>query len=133
MFVPERMPGYDSGDMHAAVGCRRRLSRPLQRVSVPWISPGEPAILETPEEIDKGEQNSECQNESPNRDQHVDAIPTKASLVGVDSARHAEHTQQVHWEKCQVEADEHDPETDLAQLLVEHPTGHLRQPVIERC
>ena len=40
-------------------------------------------------------------------------------------------TQDVHREERQVEPDEHQHELDLAQGLVEHPAGHLREPVVD--
>ena len=37
----------------------------------------------------------------------------------------------MHREERQVEADEHQHEVDLAEALVEHPPGHLREPVVD--
>ena len=37
----------------------------------------------------------------------------------------------MHREERQVEADEHQHELDLAEALVEHPAGHLREPVVQ--
>ena len=51
-------------------------------------------------------------------------------VVGV-AARHALDTQPVLDEEGGVEADEQDPEVELAEALVEHPAGHLRPPEVE--
>ena len=56
--------------------------------------------------------------------------PAVERVVG-DAPRHAVEAQHVHREERQVEPDEHEHELDLAQGLVEHPAGHLREPVVD--
>src|SRR3712207_8609922 len=58
-----------------------------------------------------------------------DALPIW-EVVGVPP-RHALHTEPVLDEEGRVEADEQQPEVDLAEALVEHLAGHLRPPEVE--
>ena len=51
-------------------------------------------------------------------------------VVGV-APRHALDTQPVLHQERRVEADEQQPEVDLAEPLVEHPPGDLRPPEVE--
>ena len=53
-----------------------------------------------------------------------------AGLVRVDPSRHAHQPDDVHRSERQVQPDEHQPEVDLAQPLVEQLAGVLRQPVV---
>ena len=51
--------------------------------------------------------------------------------VGVHPARHPVQPEQVLREERHVEADEHQPERQLAQPLVQQTAEHLRPPVVE--
>ena len=55
----------------------------------------------------------------------------KLGAVGVDAARHAHQAEEVHREEGDVEADEHEPEVQLAEALVHQPPGDLREPVVD--
>ena len=52
-------------------------------------------------------------------------------MVRVDAPRHPEQPEQVLREERQVEADEDEPEVELAELLVEQAPEDLRPPVVE--
>ena len=56
--------------------------------------------------------------------------PSVGQVVGV-AARHALVAQPVLHQERGVEADEQQPEVHLAEPLVEHPAGHLREPEVE--
>ena len=61
----------------------------------------------------------------------VEVVPARRRGVVGDPPRHARQAQLVHREERQVEADEHQHELDLAQRLVQHPAGHLGEPVVQ--
>ena len=58
-------------------------------------------------------------------------MSAKRSRVVGDAARHPLQADVVHREERQVEADERQPEVQLAEPLVVHPAGHLREPVVD--
>ncbi len=66
------------------------------------------------------------------RREQVPQLETAFRQKGVDPAWHAEHTGKVLWDEREVEPDEEQPEVPLAQPLVQHPAGHLGEPVVER-
>ena len=70
-------------------------------------------------------------DEAADRGDEVELVPAGVRGVVGDAAGHAREAQDVHREERQVEADEHQHELDLAQGLVEHPAGHLREPVVD--
>ena len=47
------------------------------------------------------------------------------------SSRHAQQPRNVHEVKCQMKADDEEPEMPLAQRLAHHPARHLRIPVVK--
>jgi hypothetical protein len=46
-------------------------------------------------------------------------IPAAVGLVGVDAARHSQHTGDVHEVEGEMKADEEEPEVPLAQLFAQ--------------
>ena len=63
------------------------------------------------------------------RDEEVD-VAEAARVVG-DATRHALQPDVVHREEGEVEPDEREPEMQLAEPLVVHAPGHLREPVVD--
>src|SRR5690606_17298511 len=59
-------------------------------------------------------------------------VPAQLRTVRIDAPGHAEHACQVHDEKREVEADEDQPEGELAEGLGRHAAGHVGHPVIHR-
>ena len=57
--------------------------------------------------------------------------PQPSRRVGVDAARHAVQPEHVHREEREVEAEQHQPEVKLADLLAQHRPDHLREPVVD--
>src|SRR5205823_6546964 len=51
-------------------------------------------------------------------------------VVGVDAARHSLEAEDVHRIEGEVEADEGQPEVELADLVVQHPAERLGPPVV---
>ena len=70
-------------------------------------------------------------NERATRHEKIPHLPAAAGLVGVNAARHPEHTGNVHEVEGEVEADQEQPEMPFAQSFAQHAAGHLRIPVVE--
>src|SRR4051812_18090668 len=51
--------------------------------------------------------------------------------IRIDSPRHAAHAQDVHREERKIEADEEQPEVQLAKRLAQHASGDFWEPVVE--
>src|SRR4029077_11110443 len=65
------------------------------------------------------------------RRKQIPYFPSAARLVGVDSPRHAEQPGNVHHIKCQVKADQEQPEMYFAETFVQHSPGDFWIPVIK--
>ena len=57
-------------------------------------------------------------------------LPNWVGVVG-DAPRHPVHPDPVHRDEGAPGADQGAPEVDAAELLVVHPPGHLREPVVD--
>src|SRR5262249_30073741 len=77
-------------------------------------------------------QHTEGEDEGAHADEEVQRVPPEAARVRVHAAGHAEEAEDVHREERDVEPYEHRPEADSPQAFVEHPSGDLRQPEVER-
>ena len=90
---------------------------------------GTPSIAshDVVDEQDSPEHEQEC---TETRDQ-VPGIPPHVVRIRVDPPRHSLETEDVHGEERHVEADEQQPEGDLAQAVVHHPADDLRIPEID--
>ena len=93
-----------------------------------------PAILPLRSEMNTFQMNGSIETrdqEAADRRGEVPVVPAGVARVVGDPPGHALDAEHVHREERQVEADEHQHEVDLAEALVEHPAGHLREPVVD--
>ena len=108
---------------------RRRAHLPLERQRAPRVrgrrAPEAPARDHVVEEDDR----RGAEPERRDRDEQVQ-VGEARRVVG-DAARHPLDPEPVHREEGQVEADERQPEVQLAERLVVHPAGHLREPEVD--
>jgi hypothetical protein len=123
----------DSGQLGEVVPRRRAAGRPLQRVAVaPRVVDRDrlavaPALEHVPHERD----GPNAEDERADRGHDVQGgEAVGGQIVGV-AARHALLTQPVLHKESGVEADEGQPEVQLAQPLVEQPACHLREPEVD--
>src|SRR5204862_434017 len=70
-----------------------------------------------------------AEEERRDRDEEVEV--GEARCVVRNAARHPLDAEVVHREEGGVEAHERQPEVEPPELLVVHPTGHLREPVVD--
>src|SRR5689334_9918690 len=68
-------------------------------------------------DVGQEQQDPEGDDERPDGGHEVPELEAEAVVVGVDPARHALDTEDVHRPERQVEADQHQPEVPLADLL----------------
>ena len=108
---------------------RRRGHLPLERERLPRVRRGARAAAPRGDHVVDEHQRREPEHERAQRDEQVPA----RELLGVvgHAPRHALHADQVHRAERRVEGHERQPEVQLAQALVEHPPGHLREPVVD--
>src|SRR5688500_6506560 len=131
LLFPERVTAVNDRRDREAVIRRRRRDSPLKRITVPRVGACGFPLPNTDDHIDGKEQNPKEKDEGADgRDQIVDS-PSSLRWIGVNAARHAHQSKDMHWEEGNVEADEHQPEVPASQALAEQLTGELGQPVIE--
>ena len=99
---------------------------------MPGIVAGNRALLAAPLHIDQKNQYADSHQHGAAGGNQVGIAPLHFRQVGVDAASHAVEAQQMHREKCEVEAEKEQPEVHFAQALVHHATGDLGKPVINR-
>src|SRR2546421_298194 len=109
---------------------RRRRNGPLQRVrAFPW--PGGCRCTET-QCLQHDVQEEHLGQSEAERADGGDLVPVgELGRVVGDPARHSGEPEEMHREERDVEADHRGPEVNLAKLLVIHPAGPFRQPVVD--
>src|SRR6266516_3597309 len=126
--------GPDPRDPVEVVPRRRAGRRPFERTAVTprvflgHLHPVPPGDVHVPEEPQDGQ----GQNPRPDGGDDVERghIPGQERVVG-GTPDLALDPRPVLDQECHVEADEHDPELDLADPAVQHLAGHLRPPEVE--
>src|SRR6266516_3723226 len=131
LLIIERATATYHWDMQEVVLLRWRRSIPFQRISIPGIGAGLLAILQTGDEVVEKHHYRETDHESTNRCHQVQLVPATSGGIGVDTARHTEHSQQVHGEEGKVHTDQHQPEMNLSHTLTQELPGYLGEPVVE--
>ena len=81
--------------------------------------------------VEQGDPGAGAEDDRADADDQVEGVPAEPVAVGPHPPGHAHDAEDVHGEEGEVEADEHDPEADLAQPLVEHLAGDLRRPEVD--
>src|SRR5262249_51215512 len=114
------------------IGVKRRWrrQRPFERCSAyaPRICAGGTAPTESLHHRGQEDDTADSPDERTDRGNE---IPTRESIGVIRvAAWHALQTQEVHREKCEVHADERDPEVQLAEEFVVGVAGDLRKPEI---
>src|SRR4029077_8076152 len=119
------------GNLVEVIRRRRRARVPLEGVRHPWVVSGAPADPRRSNDVDQEEERSERHHEGADRGDEVPRGPPALVVVRVDARRHPEQPEEVWREEGQVDADEVQPEVDLAQPLVEEAAENLRPPVVQ--
>src|SRR3954471_299476 len=130
--IPQRAPAGDARNGWEVVSRRWRTDGPFERPAVPWILAGPGALPVGDDQVCDEHQDADGLDERADRDDQVDSVPPTARFVGVDAARHAQQSREVHRIKREMEAKHEQPEMKLAQTLAQHAAGDLGIPVIER-
>ena len=108
---------------------RRRGDLPLERHRAPRVRRRDRAEAPARDHVVEEDERRGAEPERRERDEHVE-VGELRQVVG-DAARHPLRAEDVHREEGEVEADEREPEVELAEPLVVHPAGHLREPVVD--
>ncbi|KOF38350.1 hypothetical protein ACX15_23545, partial [Vibrio parahaemolyticus] len=110
---------------------RRRRDAPLQALgAVPGLGRGRLAAADALDDDEQEQQLGGAEHEGADRRNHVEV--GELQVVVGDPSRHDGEADEVHREGRQVHADEAHPEVQLAEGLVVHVAGPLRQPVVGR-
>ena len=107
---------------------RRRADLPLERHRAPRVRRRDRAAAPARDHVVEEDERRRAEPERRERDEHVQ-VGELRRVVG-DAARHPLDADEVHREEREVEADERQPEVQLAEALVVHAPGHLREPVV---
>ena len=123
-------PRQNDGDPGEVAGRRRRGNLPFQAAGPPRVAflphPGDHGRVD---EVGQEDQDRDAEQKGGDRDPVVQRL--QAPGVGVDPARLPGHPHREQRQERRVEEDEHRPELDLAQGLVEPDAHDLRQPVVQ--
>src|SRR5579864_5094572 len=129
--VPQRAAALNDWEPGKVIGRRRRIRGPLKCPGVPRIAAGRLTAEIGPGQVSQEDQNPSSLEENSDGHDQVPRVPTTARLIGIDSSRHAQQSWDMHEVECQVEADDENPEVQLAERLVVHLSRHLREPVVK--
>src|SRR5271154_425534 len=129
--VPERPTAPDLRDLREFVRRRRRAGGPLEGPRIPGIAPGQRTAEIRPQQVRNKKQHARGLKGYADSDNEIPDVPAAPRLVGIDSTRHPEHAGNVHEIEGQMESDEEQPEMQLAEALVVHSAGHLREPIVK--
>src|SRR5213593_686348 len=129
--IPQRTAAGNCRNRSKVVRRWRGAYGPFESPCIPGIIPCRVSLPIRNDEVRYKHQNGDALNECADRDDQVHRVPTAARLVGVDAARHAEQSGNVHYVKRHVKAEYEKPEMDFAQPFVQHSSSDFRIPVIE--
>src|SRR5713226_1242101 len=109
---------------------RGRRQRPFERrrTGAPRVVGGFLFADESLGQTEQEHQQAACRNIRPDRGHQVPRV--KGVGIVDDAARHAGEPEEVLWEEHHVDADESQPEVQLAQCLRVHVAGHLGEPIV---
>ena len=110
---------------------RGRGCGPFEGGATPGVRARRPAAEVAPGGIGDEQHAARDRDRRADRGDHVERAPAHALAIGIDAARHALETQDVHREEAEVEAADDQPEADLAQGFRHHPPGRLGIPIGE--
>ena len=119
------------GKVWKIVGRRRRFCFPLQSARLPRIISCSRSRTAAAKRIGDKDEPAQQNDEGADGRREIGIVPTEAGDIGVNAARHSNHAQPVHREKRQVEADEENPERQLAEPFVHQAAGELGKPVVK--
>src|SRR5882757_7524145 len=128
-----RALGTDPGQLGEVVPGRRAAGGPFQGVAVPprVVHGDHLAVAVAAEDVPDEWQRGGAQDERADRGEGVqEGEPVGGQVVDV-AARHAFGAHPVLHQEGGVETDEGQPEVHLAERLVHHPAGHLREPEVD--
>src|SRR3984893_11055001 len=124
--------GTDPGQLGEVVPRRRATGGPLQRVAVPprVVDSDHFAVAPALEDVPDERNHRRAKDECADRGDHVVHLESVGRQVIRVAARHPAVAQPVLNQERGVKTDERQPEMQLAQPLVEQPSGHLRRPEV---
>src|SRR5262245_13107723 len=129
--VPQGPAAGDCWDGRKVVCRRWGACGPFESPCVPRIIPCKSSLPIRNDEIRYEHQNGNALNECADRDNQIQGVPTAARLVGIDAARHAEQSGNVHHVKRHVEAKDEEQEMEFTEAFAQHPPGDFWVPVIK--
>src|SRR5664279_4952343 len=132
LSVPQRTTAAHHRNFREVIFRRRRRGAPLQCPRVPRIVARGSAFEIRPQEIHYPTQDPCDLEDHTQSDDQVPDLPSAAGFVGINAARHAEHSGNVHEVEGEMKADEEQPEVPLAERLIPHAACNFWVPIIER-
>src|SRR5271156_1450022 len=129
--IPKRTTAFDNRDRCEIIIGRRRSGGPLEAPRIPRVVSCGSAFEHRPQHVEDKNKNRDGLNYGTDGDDEVPNVPATAWFVGVDAARHAQNSWDVHRVESQVEADDKKPEVPSRQGLAVHAAAHFGEPVIE--
>src|ERR1700733_5081629 len=110
---------------------RWRRGSPFQCPGVPGIVACDFSLPIRDYEVVREDQDRYSLNQSPDRDNQIQEVPSTIRLIGVDRPGHPQKPKEMHRVKGDVEADCKQPEMPLPECLVHQPSCRFWIPVID--
>ena len=120
---------HDPRDLIEVEHRRRRADQPLDGLRPPRVVAREGTPPPADDHVVEEDQLGGAKEEGADRDEQVPVA--ELGRVVRHAAGHALHADPVHRQEGAVHADQGQPEVKPPELLVVHPPGHLREPVVD--
>src|SRR5258708_27675906 len=98
---------------------RRGGCGPFESPGVPWIVAGDFSTPVRNDEVVSKDQDRYSLDQSSDRHNQIEKVPSTVRLVGVDRPRHPQKSEKVHGVERDVEANNKKPEMPFAERLVQ--------------
>ena len=115
--VPEVIEGVHLRNFKKVVHGSRRRDAPFECATIPRIGTRNIVAFPARHNVHDEQQHRQRDDERSHGFKTVHQFPAVTRAVGIGAARHALEPNDMHWEKGEVEADEQQPEPDLAHLF----------------
>ena len=109
--------GLQRIDLRNAAQTVFTLGQPFKGASMPGVAVLFFLLHRPARAVDKKQQHTGSQNERAHTGKHVQAVPAEIARIGRDPPGHAQQAGDVHREKGQVEAAEHQPKHPFRRAL----------------
>src|SRR5258708_29039537 len=132
LAIPQWPPAAYGWNRSKVVRRWRRTHRPFESPSVPGIVPRFEAREIRKSEVHHEHQYADALYDCAECCNQIPDFPAATGLVGVNTARHAEHPGYMHCVKRQMKPDHKQPEMKFSESFAQHSAGDFGKPIVKR-